>query len=251
MIVSSLQSAFAVEGIYWIIAAAFVAGIVRGFAGFGTAMIFLPIASQYLNPFAAIAALTVMDLVGPLPIVRSAWRDAHQKDLFRLIIGMIVILPFALWLLVQLDPVIFRYLVSGIALFMLIALLFGLRYRGTIRAKWVYLIGGCAGLTGGLTGVPGPPVIIFYMASPHGPSVIRANNLLFLMAFDLAILLYFLMLDRLTLTMVITGIILILPIMVGNLIGTYFFDPQKEKMYRNVAYLVITVSAISGLPFLH
>ena len=189
MILVSLQSAFAVEGISWIIAAAFIAGIVRGFAGFGTAMIFLPIASQYLNPFAAIAALTVMDLFGPLPIVRSAWRDAHKKDLFRLFVGMSVVLPFALWVLAQLDPIVFRYIVSGIALFMLVTLFFGLRYSGTIRAKWVYLIGGCAGLTGGLTGVPGPPVIIFYMASPHGPSVIRANSLLFLMGFDVAIVL--------------------------------------------------------------
>ena len=41
----------------WLILAALLAGLVRGFSGFGTAMVFLPIASQYLTPFESIASL--------------------------------------------------------------------------------------------------------------------------------------------------------------------------------------------------
>ena len=44
---------------------ALVAGVVRGFAGFGTAMIYLPVAAQVLSPFAALTTPVVKDLIAP------------------------------------------------------------------------------------------------------------------------------------------------------------------------------------------
>ena len=47
---------------------------------------------------------------------------------------------------------------------------------------------------------------------------------------------------------VIVGAIVILPYMFGNLIGARLFDPEKERTYRAVAYVVIAGSAASALP---
>jgi len=55
------------EGFWLLVAAAAVAGLVRGFSGFGTAMVYLPVAGQILSPFEALTTLLIMDLVGPLP----------------------------------------------------------------------------------------------------------------------------------------------------------------------------------------
>jgi len=104
------------DGLIWMICAALVAGIVRGFAGFGTAMIFLPVAGQFLSPFWAITVLTVMDIFGPLPLVRRAWRDAHRPDLRRLTIAMVITLPLALMVLSHIDPQVFRYFGVGAVL---------------------------------------------------------------------------------------------------------------------------------------
>lgn len=51
--------------------AAFAAGLVRGFSGFGTALVFLPVAAQILSPFGAILALIFMELPAPLPNLRG------------------------------------------------------------------------------------------------------------------------------------------------------------------------------------
>jgi hypothetical protein len=47
----SFGSLFAIDGFYWILTAAFVAGVVRGFSGFGSAMVFLHVAGQFLPLF--------------------------------------------------------------------------------------------------------------------------------------------------------------------------------------------------------
>ena len=67
-----IAQALAVPGIAWVFGAAFVAGLVRGFAGFGTAMIFLPIATQMLEPVWAVIVLILMDVIGPLPALPRA-----------------------------------------------------------------------------------------------------------------------------------------------------------------------------------
>ena len=60
----------------WLMFAAFLAGLVRGFSGFGTAMVFLPIASQYSTPFEAIASLAIMEFFGTFAVMRKSWSDA-------------------------------------------------------------------------------------------------------------------------------------------------------------------------------
>lgn len=235
-------------GLAVIISAALIGGIVRGFSGFGTALIFLPLASPFLGPFGAIIALTIMDIFGPLPNLRRAWASVDKADLARLLVGCAVILPVGLWLLTRSDPEVFRYLVSLISLSMLAALILGLRYRGRVGRGMVTSIGGAAGFLGGIAGIPGPAVILFYMSRPLPVAVIRATILLFLFAFDFLILGYLTGMGRVTFATMAMGLMLAVPNMVGNWLGGWMFRPDREKLYRMIAYLVIAAAALSGLP---
>ncbi|MBR9842904.1 MAG: sulfite exporter TauE/SafE family protein [Rhodobacteraceae bacterium] len=239
-----------IEGLPWLIAAAFVAGTVRGFSGFGTALIYLPIAGRFIDPIWAILTLAVMDMFGPLPNVPGAIRSGHPRDVLRLLIGTVVMLPVGLMLLYAIDPAVFRYAVSFLALGMLAALVLGLRYHGTVTPPMVYGIGGAAGFLGGVAGLPGPPVILFYMASPHGARVVRANTMVYLLGFDVLLMAVLGVQGRLTVEPLVLGAMLAVPNILGNIIGARIFDPDRETLYRWVAYAIIAASAIGGLPFL-
>ena len=233
----------------WIIFAALMAGLVRGFSGFGTAMVFLPIASQYLTPFEAIASLAIMEFFGTFAVMRKSWSDADKVDLARLVVGMTIVTPFALLLLAKVGADFYRYSVSILSLFLLVLIGSGIRYKGKLNPLVIFSVGGLGGLTGGLTGIPGPPVILLYIASSHPISVIRANNLLFLYFFDVCVVLIFALSGVLTLKIFLLGSILALPNFLGNFIGAKLFDPEKTNQYRMFAYIIIAIAAISGLPF--
>jgi hypothetical protein len=233
----------------WIIFAALMAGLVRGFSGFGTAMVFLPIASQYLTPFEAIASLAIMEFFGTFAVMRKSWSDADKVDLVRLVVGMTIVTPFALLLLAKVGADFYRYSVSILSLFLLVLIGSGIRYKGKLNPLVIFSVGGLGGLTGGLTGIPGPPVILLYIASSHPISVIRANNLLFLYFFDVCVVLIFALSGVLTLKIFLLGSILALPNFLGNFIGAKLFDPEKTNQYRMFAYIIIAIAAISGLPF--
>jgi uncharacterized membrane protein YfcA len=243
-----LSSLATISGLGWIVLAAFFSGLTRGFTGFGTALVFLPVAAQYLPPFAAILTLTFMDVLSPLPLLRRAWGDAGRVDLGRLLIGTVLLLPVGLWILGQVPQDVFRFGVSGLALGMLAALVLGLRYHGEVRAGMVYAIGAAAGFLGGTVGLPGPPVILFYMARPLPIQVIRANTLLYLFGYDLLLMVGIAGFGRMELEWAVLGVFLAVPGMLGSWIGGRLFRPGYERIYRAAAYVVIGAAALSGLP---
>ncbi len=236
------------QGLAVIFFAAFLGGVVRGFSGFGTALVFLPIATPYLGPFGALIGLTIMDIFGPLPNLRRAWGAVNKGDLARLVIGCAAILPVGLWVLTQVDPEVFRYAVSGLALIMLAILILGLRYHGRVGRAMVTGIGGAAGFLGGVAGLPGPAVILFYMSRPLSVEVIRATILLFLFAFDFLLLGYLTGMGQVTLAAAGLGFALAVPNLLGNWLGGWLFRPDREHLYRAAAYLAIALAALSGLP---
>ncbi len=236
------------QGLAVVLFAAFLGGVVRGFSGFGTALVFLPIATPYLGPFGALIGLTIMDIFGPLPNLRRAWGAVNEGDLMRLLLGCAVVLPLGLWVLTQVAPEVFRYAVSGLALAMLAILILGLRYHGHVSRVMVTGIGGAAGFLGGVAGLPGPAVILFYMSRPLPVDVIRATILLFLFGFDFLLLGYLTGMAQVTLAAAGLGLLLALPNLLGNWLGGWLFRPDRERLYRAAAYMVIALAALSGLP---
>ncbi|MBV7393725.1 TSUP family transporter [Mameliella sediminis] len=243
-----LASLLGIEGIGWLILAGLAAGLVRGFTGFGSGLVFLPVAAQLLPPFGAILTMTVMDLFGPAPILRRAWAAVEKGDLGRLVLGCALVLPLGMWVLTRIAPEIFRIGVALLALAMLAVLSLGLRYRGRISRGMVGGIGGLAGLLGGMAGLPGPPVILFYMSRPLPVATIRATILLFLLAYDLLLMGYMAAMGRFMTEFLWLGLALSVPNMLGNWLGARLFRPEWEAAYRVAAYVLIATSALSALP---
>ena len=49
-------------------------------------------------------------------------------------------------------------------------------------------------------------------------------------------------------TAVVLGVVCVPVYMGANAVGAWLFDPKAERLFRRVAYIVIGVSAILGLP---
>lgn len=243
-----LSQVLALPGLGWLIAAAFVAGTIRGFTGFGTALIYMPVAAQVLDPLWAIISVMVMDVFGPLPNLPKAFRTADKPDLIRLVGATAVTLPIGLWVLGLMSPDLFQIIVSVLALVMLACLLGGLRYRGRVGPKLVTTTGGLAGFLGGVSGMPGPPVILLYLAGPNPANVVRASTMTYLFLYDVVLMVIVALKGALLAVPVGVGLLMALPNLLGNMLGGLIFRPEFERIYRNVAYSVIGAAALSGLP---
>ena len=243
-----LASALATEGLVWLVVAACVAGLVRGFSGFGSAMVIMPVASSVLSPVEAVIFLVAAELIGPLPNARAAWRDGTPRDVGLLVLGALLALPLGVWALSAMDATFFGWVVSASVIILLALIVSGWRLRGALTRRLTVTAGALGGFMTGFAGIPGPPVIMLYMASTLSAAVIRANFLLYLVALDLLLFILLSLLGMMNWSIAFLGLLVGIPNLIGNMLGARLFDPSAERLFRNVAYLVIAASAIIGLP---
>ena len=243
-----LAQAVATPGVAWLALAVIVAGLVRGFAGFGSAMIIMPVAASVLSPVEAILFMTAAELIGPLPNLPDALREGAPREVGRLLLGVLIGMPLGLWGLSMMSPEGFGWIVSGVVLTLLVLLLGGWRYHGQLGARLVTATGALGGFMTGFSGIAGPPVILLYMASRKPAAVIRANFLLYLLGIDLLLFVMLAATGQVVWPALILGLLAGVPNIIANMIGARLFDPGRERLFRAVAYIVIAASAILGLP---
>ena len=139
---------------------AFVSGTARGFSGFGSALIFIPLASSIIGARLASPLLLVIDFVAAAPLIPNGWRHADRRDVGTMLLGSVVGVPIGAWALTQMDPLAVRWMIVALIVPMLALLMSGWRYRGTPTAAITAAVGALAGFFNGVAQVGGPPIEI-------------------------------------------------------------------------------------------
>lgn len=243
-----LLAVWETPGLVWLLMAIGVAGIVRGFTGFGTALVFVPVAGIFLAPQVVVGVITLTGIASTSALLPRAWGQADRAEVAVLALAALVTVPAGLWLMERLDPVTIRWIVAVVAALTLGALVAGWRFSGIVSRPVLIAIGGVAGMIGGLTGLTGPVVILFYLAGQSAAQSVRANTILFLAALDVVVVANLLLRGAVDVRVFLLALTLALPYLITSLIGQSLFDPRHERLYRWVAYAVIAIAVLSGLP---
>src|SRR3546814_17156243 len=92
------------ERFLWLAAAAALAGLVRGFSGFGAAMVFVPLAGVVVRPEVAVPLLFVADNLATLHITLPSFRRCCWSEILPLAAGAYLTIPLGVMLLLSVDP---------------------------------------------------------------------------------------------------------------------------------------------------
>lgn len=149
----ALSAALDAPGLGWLVVTYLVAGLVRGFTGFGTALIFMPVASVFIPVPMAVAAISVSGLASFPIMVPWAWREGDKLEIAMLAFGALVTVPLGVSALAALDNDTVRWAVTVAATITLVALVGGWRYHGRVARPGLLAIGAAAGFVGGLKGL--------------------------------------------------------------------------------------------------
>lgn len=240
--VSAAESAF-------LLGVVLLAGLVRGFSGFGTALVFIPLASIVIPPVVAIALVVMLDMVGPLVNLRRALSECQPRTVGWLSLGMLAGLGPGVALLIHAPVETIRWVASLTALAAVIALATGWRWRGGRGAGVQTGVGAASGFLGGMTGLSGPPVVLFLLAAPLSAATVRANLILYFLALDLALLGLLAATGQVSLALLALAAALVVPFMGANYLGALVFRwAPAAGYYRPLALGLIAAGALIGLP---
>jgi uncharacterized protein len=234
---------------YMLALAAFVGGLVRGFTGFGFAMVFVPLATIAVGPVMAAALIWIIDIPFAWILAATSWRRVAWREIAPLLTASILFLPLGVWLLTHSDPVTVRWCIAVAILLGVTALATGWRYRGSPGLPLSFGVGGSAGIASGMAQLGGMPIAIFWLAAQkNDPRQTRDNlNGFFCLLPTIAGIAYWLS-GVLTITALKMAIPLAVPYGLGLAIGARAFPFASERTFRRVAYFVIFMAAVVALP---
>lgn len=226
----------------------FAAGLVRGFTGFALSALALALAVLILPPVELIPVLWWLELAASLVMLRSGWGGADMRAAITLALGSTVGMFAGLGLTTTLDPAISQRAALVVLIGLASLQLTKLRIPGLATPAGTVIAGFLAGIATGLAGVGGMVVALYILARDDDPKVMRATLVAFLFLGSVTSLFTHLYFGTMNQTSVLRGFALILPCILGVLIGQRLFTPSLQPYYRPVCLsLLIGLGAVSLL----
>lgn len=222
----------------------FAAGLIRGFSGFGSALINAPILSLIWGPTIGVPVAALVEIAPAIQLTPKAIKVAHWKTVWAFSVPALILLPAGTFILTSVPADEMRRAIGAIVLLVAIILWTGWRYRGPRGTGPAMTVGLVGGALAGATGVAGPPVILYLMSSDDSPAQTRANLIAYFSVILLGFILVFTVKGLITTDILWLVAITIPAFVIGTAIGTKMFPLASARVFRNIALTTLTVSSL-------
>ena len=232
---------------FFLIIAVVAAGIVRGFAGFGLSALVMVSCAVFIPPIELIPVCWALEASASLMLARGGWRDADRSVSYGLAIGSLVGLPLGLLVTQAVSVETSKLIALGLVLSLATMQLAKLRFAFLATRGGLYGSGVLAGFAFGLASLGGMTVALYVLARDSSARVMRASIILYLIfsAFiSGGMLAIFGLIDAQSLN---RSAVLILPAIIGTLIGQRFFIDRYAKYYRPFCLTLLIGLALVGI----
>tara|TARA_A100001037_G_scaffold306459_1_gene351691 strand:- start:4927 stop:5688 length:762 start_codon:yes stop_codon:yes gene_type:complete len=224
-----------------------VAGIVRGYTGFGLSAVAITIGSIVFSPLALVPVLYLIEIVASVHMLKSVHRDIDRPLLFGLLIGCAIGMPAGQELLLWLPVDATRMALYLIVIFAAAIVRFGYVFR--IEANWRtgIAIGIAAGLASGLAAIGGLITMIALLGIAY--DVVRARATMVAMFFVLYVYGTGIgVMNGITTSssLIIAGA-LVLPLFLGVALGQKGFLRTSPERFRQIMLGFLAVMAAGGI----
>ncbi|MBH64221.1 MAG: hypothetical protein CL569_17610 [Alphaproteobacteria bacterium] len=241
-----LDDLLTVESVVALIVAV-IAGISRGFTGFGSSLIMTPILSVMYGPAVSVVTALALEVMVSVDSVTRVAKIIPWRTMIPIWIAAWIAVPFGTWILLIADADVMRRVISLIVAFMAILLMVGWRYHGPHRLMPNLGVGVLSGTLNSSTSLGGPPLIFYMLMGPSTTAAARAGliaNVFVVSIPTVAILILNGTLDNVGLWRIVA----IFPFfLVATQIGNRIFHATGEKTYRRASAWLLLIVAVGTL----
>jgi hypothetical protein len=224
-------------------AAIALAGVVRGFSGFGFGLVAVPAFSFVLHPAGAIALAMILQVFSGGIMLRDAWQHVDARLVTALSAG--TLLPLGLGFMVlessSVDQI--RIYMAVVMFGAVVALSAGWRLKHPVGPRLGFATGAICGLLNGTTGMGGPPAIMVLLGSPMSSDAARANLAAYFTVLGITTIIGLAWLAHIDEAILVLAAIE-LPALIGaTILGGRLYALGGQDRYRKLALAVLAALA--------
>lgn len=238
------------RSVAFLVFCAALAGVARGFSGFGSALIFMPLASTVVPPQLAAPVLLGFDMLGTTLMIPRAWRESDRLNVALMLGGALLGVPLGVYALIKGDPLLVRWAIVAFVFAALPLLVSGWRMRAAPTVPLTLGVGIVSGFLGGMTQTSGPPVIAYWLGQHLPPARQRGSMFAYFGLASFLTIGFYIFGGLVTATVIQLSILLAVPYALSVMAGRRMFGLASEKTFRNVCYALIALVGLFSMPLL-
>jgi uncharacterized membrane protein YfcA len=222
----------------------FLAAIVRGYSGFGFSLLSITALSLIYAPAEVIPAVFLLEIATRLHLLPSIWSQVHWRSLAGLMAGALIGTPLGVHALANFPK---APMTLALALFVLVAtalLWRGFSLKSMPNAPATLAVGTATGIANGAFGMGGPPVILFYFASPAGNAAGRASLIAYFLFTDVVGLGFLAREGLVTTDSGLLALAFLPALVLGVWLGARSFKGADPARFRKIVLLVLAALAL-------
>ena len=223
-----------------------VAGLLRGFSGFGAALVLAPVASLIVGAHVAVPAIILAMFVTTVQLFAPTWSQVRWSDQLSLSLAGCLGVPAGVALLLWLDQELMRRFIAAVTVLFALVLLTGWRYRRPPTRHGAAAMGALGGALSGAASLGGPPVIFYLLAGPGSPAQTRASLIYYFAFTQVAALAMFYAGGLMNREVLVTAAVIAPSLVAGTWIGMRLFHLASERTYRAAALSILAIAGVSS-----
>ena len=225
---------------------ALVAGLVRGFTGFGGPALMLAVLTIFYSPISILGKILVVDFVASGYMFRQCFKEINWRETAAIAIPTMLTMPLGQWLLHEIDPVMMRRAIGLIIALTCLLMLLGFRYQKSLSVLGMTILGLCSGVVFGATYIA-LVVVTVVLLGPYDR--FAARTLIVSWAFVVSV--WYAIISIISGATVIGDVWIAAPgavlYLAGVYIGSLFFQKAQERRYRNLALMTLLLLSFISL----
>lgn len=220
-----------------------VAGFIRGFLGFGGALVIILTLNIVLGPLAAIPIACLSGLPSTAQLLPDALRLSERAFVVPFGLSSFLAAPLGTWILVSVDPALMKIAISILVLALVGMLHIGWRFKSQAGAPALLVAGTLTGIVQGSAGVGGPPAVAIALSRPGTSEQQRANVIGAVTVLALCALLPMWYAGLFSRAVIVQSVAIVPLYVLTTWIGARYFSASGKGHYRGAALLTLAASA--------
>lgn len=225
----------------------FVASMVTGLCGFGFALVSVPFMMLFLSPKTVIPLITISSLALNAAMLLEARHHVEWRKVASLMAPGIVGMLIGVWLLIYFGIGSLKLYIGVIITLFALASLLGLRRDFENERTATVFAGFLAGLLGGSSSIPGPPLVLFFQNQRMAKEAFRANLIAFFLSLYLVTIPMYVLNGLITWELAKASMIFVPPILLGAGAGIRLSHRIDEASFKKIVLVLVTITGFISI----
>lgn len=222
----------------------FLAAFVQSLAGFGLAIVMVPLLTQLLGLKVAVPMVSVIGLPSGITLVLRYRHALNFQAIWRLAVASFLGVVIGVRTLVYVDEQLARWVLGAILIGYALYSMLKFHLPSLAQPVWAYVFGFASGLLGGAYSIAGPPVIIYGNCRRWLPAEFKSNLQSFFLSMGFVTITTHALSGNLTATVWQNIPAALLGMVIGMWAGVRFDNRLSPEAFRKVVLVLLVVLGV-------